>query len=105
MFKFDNIWSNGSVWDNYKPVSASYHKNSSKGLFKDPLVELTSQRLRLLDVHETWYASLLGTCLTMVFHETLRKNYFLDHKKTKTSHMVHKNLILGPLESFFPKAS
>ena len=91
MFKFDNIWSNGSLWVNYKPYQTSFHKNSSKGLFKDPLVELTSQRLRLLDVYETWCASLLGTCLTTVFHETLRKNDFSDHKKTKTSHMVHKN--------------
>ena len=105
MFKFDDIWSNGSLWGNYKPYQTSLHKNSSKGLFKDPLLELTSQRLQLTDFYETWSATLLGTCLTMVYYEILSKNDFLDLKKTKTSHMVHKNQILGPLGSFYPKGS
>ena len=97
LFKFDDILSKGSLWVNYKQYQTSFHKNSSKCLFKDPLVELTSECLWLSDFYDTCYVSLLGTCLTTVFYETLRKNDFLDLKKTKTSHMVHKNWILRPL--------
>ena len=47
----------------------------------------------------------MGTCLIMVFYVTLSKDDLLDLKNTKTSHMVHKSLILGPLGSFYPKGS
>ena len=55
-------------------------KSHSKGLSQDPLVEVSSQCLWLTDFDETWHACLLGTWLTMVLHELLRKNDFLDPK-------------------------